>query len=576
MFHTLFAIMDFFGLRHWPDVGYKAILRIYEEIFTPTFVRKSIRLFLVIFLLTGTVISGVMMVFYRSVTTNELDLSKKNERFVIGLQYKVISDNLSGIVGDLLFLSQQNELHEYLSSGDQSLLDKIGDEYISLSKQKYIYDQIRFLDSTGMEIIRVNNNHGAPSLVPANELQSKQKRYYFEDCFKMGKGEIFISPFDLNIEHGKIEQPFKPMIRMGTPVFDKTGGKQGILLVNYYGKKLLDKIIDFESLSEGETMLLNADGYWLLSPQPELEWGFMFQDAQRTLAVADLTAWKKIRNQDQGQIETLKGVYTFRTVYPAQMEGYQLSMGPRQARGQRVGEIGHDAYCWHLVSFLSAEKIAATNKSFLLKFLSIGAGLLLCIAIGAWMIAFAVTKRKIYQAQLQAMALFDPLTQLPNRTLFFDRLKMTAEHSRRYDSQFALLYIDLDGFKEVNDTFGHDAGDELLKIVGDIFLNICRKSDTVARMGGDEFAIIYAELDSISALEAFATRIIDTLKSPVELAAGSVAIGASIGIALFPTDSDNLENLISLADKAMYVSKHRGKNTCTLANSVSQSEGKGE
>jgi len=534
--------------------------------------RKSLRLFLVIFMLTGTIISGVMMAFYHSVTDTELDISKEKELLVVGMQHQVVSDIFSDIAGDLLFLSQQNELNEYLAIDDKALLEKIGEEYISFSKQKHHYDQIRFLDSTGMEIIRVNDNQGAPISIPASELQSKQKRYYFEDCFKMGKGEIFISPLDLNIEQDKIEQPFKPMIRLGTPVFDTIEEKRGIVLVNYYGEKLLDKIIELEPVSEGETMLLNADGYWLHSPQPEREWGFMFKDEQRTLAVFDLFAWKKIKSQDQGQIETPKGVYTFKTIYPIKKEGFRSSTGSVEAFGQSAEEIGNDAYHWHLVSFLSAESIASKANNFLVKFFAFGAGIFLFIAIGAWMTAFAVTKRKLYQGQLQAMALFDPLTKLPNRVLFFDRLKMTAEHSRRYASQFGLLYVDLDGFKQVNDTLGHDAGDELLKVVGDVFLKACRKSDTVARMGGDEFAIIYAGFDSIPALEAFTSRIIDTLMSPVELAAGRVTIGASIGIALFPVDSDNLEELISLADKAMYVSKHQGKNTYTFASAGSHRE----
>ena len=142
---------------------------------------------------------------------------------------------------------------------------------------------------------------------------------------------------------------------------------------------------------------------------------------------------------------------------------------------------------------------------------------------------------------------------------------MAAEHSRRYNSQFGLLYIDLDGFKNVNDSFGHDVGDELLRAVASLLIKACRKSDTVARMGGDEFAIIYAEFISLSALEDFTARLIDTLKPPVELDKGIVTIGASIGIARFPVDSDNLEELISLADKAMYVSKKSGKNNYTLA-----------
>jgi len=298
----------------------------------------------------------------------------------------------------------------------------------------------------------------------------------------------------------------------------------------------------------------------------------MFKDEQRSLAVVDQAAWKEITSMEQGQIESTKGIYTFKTVYPVKKTGYRSSTGSSEAFGQSTGEIGHDDYRWYLVSFFSSEKIASTTKNILVKFFSIGAGLFFLIAVGALIIAFAVTKQKLYQSQLQIMALFDPLTQLPNRTLYFDRIHMAVEHCRRYTSQFGLLYIDLDGFKQVNDTLGHEAGDELLVEIGNIFLKACRKSDTVARLGGDEFAIIYAELESLQTLEAFANRIIDSLKSPIDLKAGKATVGASIGIAVFPADSDNLEALMNLADKAMYSSKRQGKNMYTLSSSLEPEE----
>ncbi len=513
-----------------------------------------------------------MLASYRSVTNTDLNNLKEKEQFAVDLQHRGVSDIFSGITGDLLFLSQQNELNEYLSTGDDELFDKIGAEYISTSKQKRIYNQIRFLDINGMEKVRVNENQGLSVRATAEELQSKKQRYYFKDCFKLGNGEIYISPFDLNIEQGKIEEPFKPMIRLGTPIFDKSGEKRGIVLVNYYGKVLLDKIIESEPVSEGQFMLLNTDGYWLLSPQHEQEWGFMFKDDQRTLAIVDQAAWKAINRLDQGQITTSKGIYTFKTIYPFKKEGYWSSTGPTEAFEQGKGDIDNDTYHWHLVSFVSAENIASTAKTNLMKFFFVGAGLFFLIAVGSLIIAIAVTKQKLYHAQLQVMALFDPLTKLPNRTLFFDRLKMTEEHCLRYSSQFGLLYIDLDGFKQVNDNLGHEAGDELLVIVSNILLKTCRKSDTVARLGGDEFSVICTELESLSAVEAFAARIINALKPSIELAAGKVTIGASIGISYFPMDSDNLEELIDLADKAMYVSKHKGKNRYTLASHMAPKE----
>ena len=535
--------------------------------------RTSIRLFLMIFMLTGAVISGVMMASYRTETGTRLENLKAQEQFAVALQASAITDIFATISGDLLFFSQQNELEEYLRTGRAVLLNGIGAEYLAASHRKRMYDQIRFLDSDGKERVRVNYNQGAPILVPGHELQSKKNRYYFEDCFKLAQGEIFLSPFDLNIEQDKIEQPIKPMIRLGTPVFDASGRKRGIVLVNYFGRDLLDRLLASEPVSEGTTMLLNTEGYWLLSPDPEQAWGFMYRDSKRTLAASDQAAWATISHSEKGQVETAQGLYTFTTVYPLKA-GFRSSTGSGEAFGRSSGDIDRDAYHWHLVSFVSTADLAAMASTFQVKYFTVGAGLFLLIATGAWITAFAVSRRQIYQAQLQAMALFDALTGLPNRTLFFDRLTMTAAHSRRYNSRFGLLYIDLDGFKQVNDTLGHAAGDELLQVVGSLLLKGCRKSDTVARLGGDEFAVILAEPETPAAVETLAARIIAAFDTPIELAGGPVTVGASIGIALFPADSDNPEQLVRLADGAMYAAKHQGKNRYSLAGAQSQKQEK--
>lgn len=526
--------------------------------------RVSIRLFLIIFMLTGAVFSGVLMAFYRTETGTRLENLKTQEQFAVALKVKAISDLLTVISGDLLFFSQQNELGDYLNNGNPELLHRIGVEYASASKRKHIYDQIRFLDNEGLERVRVNYNQGTPLVVPDADLQSKKNRYYFEDCLQVAEGEIFISPFDLNIEQNAIERPFKPMIRLGTPVFDAAGRKRGVILVNYFGQDLLDRLLAADPLSEGKTMLLNADGFWLLSPSPDQAWGFMFQDNSRTLAAVDPVAWERIHRSQHGQFETTKGLYTFTTVTPLK-EGFLSSTGSGEAFGRSAGAIDHNAYHWYLLSFVSTEELAAMKSSFQVKYFSVGAGLFLLIATGAWITAFAVSKRQLYQAQLQAMALYDALTGLPNRTLFFDRLTMTIEHSRRYNSRFGLLYIDLDGFKQVNDTFGHAAGDELLSAAGRLFLAMCRKSDTVARLGGDEFAVISTETDSVLGVETLAARIIAAFEHPIRLSAGEVRVGASIGIALFPADSDKPEDLVRLADKAMYAAKQQGKNRFCFA-----------
>lgn len=157
-------------------------------------------------------------------------------------------------------------------------------------------------------------------------------------------------------------------------------------------------------------------------------------------------------------------------------------------------------------------------------------------------------------------ASFDSLTGLPNRRLFRDRLEAEIRKAHRSGSELALLFIDLDGFKEVNDFFGHDAGDLLLKQAGERLLACVRESDTVARLGGDEFTVILSELNDQAHLESIAQKIINTLAKPFRLNGEVTHISASIGITLYPNDASGPEELIRNADQAMYAAKAAGRN----------------
>ena len=531
----------------------------------PSIVRRSLGLFLIIFVLSGAFVGGIVMIFYRSEVSNHLNNLKKQETFSIKLQSQTVEDILDTIVGDLHFLQGQNELQEFLASRETSHLDKIAEEYKSLAMQKKIYDQVRFLDKNGMEIVKIDYNQGHPIRVPVDELEHKGNRYYFKDCYEIDKGEIFISPFALDMENGVIETPYKPIIRMGTPVVDSKGNKRGIVLLNYMGDDLIMKVLESEGVSEGITMMLNSRGYWIIGPNPEQEWGFMFKDEKRSFSAKYGTMWEKIRENGNGQIQSPEGLFTYNTIYPSKA-GHKNIMDSSQAQGKSTSRPDYDEYVWYMVSFVPAHSIDAYSKYLLNKLFPFGIAVFLLVSNWSWLIAFAITKRRIFQEQLRAMALFDSLTGLPNRRLFFDRLNIMIEQSKRYNNMFALLFVDLDGFKIINDTFGHEAGDELLCQVADILRMTLRKSDTVARLGGDEFAVILAGIKNARGAEVAAKKIIASLSIPMILRAGSGRIGASIGISLFPYDSEDSETLLRIADKYMYESKHKGKNTYTLTS----------
>jgi diguanylate cyclase (GGDEF)-like protein len=161
------------------------------------------------------------------------------------------------------------------------------------------------------------------------------------------------------------------------------------------------------------------------------------------------------------------------------------------------------------------------------------------------------------------MAFHDPLTGLPNRALFNDRLDMAMARAKRGRKKIAVMMLDLDKFKSINDKFGHEAGDKLLKSVAGRLEDALRKSDTIARMGGDEFIIIVPEMDRTGDVTVVVNKIIALFHTPFECNGIKLPSSTSIGVAMYPEDGDNGELLMRCADIAMYNAKaHGGNNFC--------------
>jgi diguanylate cyclase (GGDEF)-like protein/PAS domain S-box-containing protein len=171
-----------------------------------------------------------------------------------------------------------------------------------------------------------------------------------------------------------------------------------------------------------------------------------------------------------------------------------------------------------------------------------------------------ITDQKHAEQTIWQQANFDALTGLPNRHLFYERLEQEMKKSRRMGLPLALLFLDLDHFKDINDTQGHDKGDLLLKETAQRLLSCVRNTDTVARLGGDEFTVILTELHEQDNIERIAQNILRQIAQPFELAGEMTYLSVSIGITLYPEDTDNLDVLIKNADQAMYAAKDQGRN----------------
>lgn len=169
-----------------------------------------------------------------------------------------------------------------------------------------------------------------------------------------------------------------------------------------------------------------------------------------------------------------------------------------------------------------------------------------------------VTERREAERQLERLANYDTLTGLPNRNLFHDRLSHAVEKARRRGQQLALLFVDLDDFKTVNDTLGHDAGDRMLRHAAEAIRGAMREEDTIARLGGDEFVVLMEEANPVD-LPGSVRRLLDALEQPIILDGQELASSASIGIAVYPADGEDIPTLLKSADTAMYRAKEQGE-----------------
>jgi diguanylate cyclase (GGDEF)-like protein/PAS domain S-box-containing protein len=183
-----------------------------------------------------------------------------------------------------------------------------------------------------------------------------------------------------------------------------------------------------------------------------------------------------------------------------------------------------------------------------------------------------ITERKDVEEHMQRMAQYDNLTHLPNRALFDDRLKLALAAAQRNGARLALMFIDLDKFKPVNDTYGHSVGDLLLKDVALRIQECLRESDTAARVGGDEFVVLLPAVESEKDAQVVGAKILDALNRPFLLAGHKLKIGGSIGVALFPDHGEEERLLVKSADTAMYHAKKNGRNNVKIYHPALQAE----
>ncbi len=341
------------------------------------------RLPLIFLPMLAFLVTGPIIVFSRD-RVRDRYLVEQSGRDIAQLHVQVIEREFEAMMATLLHFADQGILRDFLE--DRSKRNEIEREYVRFCKVSGVFDQLRLIGEDGQEALRINDNGGNPRAVPAEHLQSKTGRYYFLRAQPLERNQIYVSPIDLNLEHGGIEEPWKPVLRMATPVFDESGSKGGILVFNYLGGSLFEQLEGVAGQAPGWTGLVNRNGFYLEGPDEERSWGFMFE-REPTFAADHPDAWEAIKDQPEGSFSTEQGMFAFRTINPI---GQLLLAAEDFPTGMKV------------VSFVPTSAIyAASRHTF--ESLAVGTLVLALLMFGvAWRLAVAGTVREVHEQKIAA------------------------------------------------------------------------------------------------------------------------------------------------------------------------------
>jgi|GEM_PF-533150 len=315
---------------------------------------------------------------------------------------EVASRVVDAITRDLLFLAGHSALLAAVDDPSPAAIARLASDLVTFSNSRQVYDKLRWIDERGIEVVRVDLVAGRAAVIPPQSLQDKSRRYFFTDTMALTRGELFVSPFDLNVERDQIELPHKPTIRVGTPVFGNKGANgraRGIVLLNYLGGDLLHLYERELSGSAGHIMLLNREGHWIRSPQPADEWGFMFNRSE-TFATRHPGAWARVASEARGQFEDAEGLWTFETIWPL-ISGQRSSSGSAELLAQSAGPLSASEYFWKPVTLIPAAALRASRAAVWKRFAAPYAATLVLALFASIMLAQAWERRRFAERQLR-------------------------------------------------------------------------------------------------------------------------------------------------------------------------------
>ena len=300
--------------------------------------RRYVAVFLAVLLPLLLALAAILFQLIRSESGVQEALARSNQQHVIQRGSQWIQNELSRLRGDVLILAEHSSLQSWLSTMSATELASLEDDLYAFARHRQLYDQVRFIDSSGKERVRIDREGELLRKVPVEALQNKSTRYYVKETLRLDQGEVYVSPFDLNVEYGELEQPLNPVIRFSAPVYDRQQRVRGLVVVNYLGNRLLQRLRDLADHGRGQEQvwLLNPDGYWILGPDPTKEWGFMYPARHDVSFAREYPKhWARVLSQgDTGQWELEGGLFTY------------------QRFSRSIFSLGENPGSWTLISYV--------------------------------------------------------------------------------------------------------------------------------------------------------------------------------------------------------------------------------
>lgn len=509
-----------------------------------------------------------------------------------------VSVALKGITADVLLIAQHPQAARILQRSDPAF-QALTENNVALIFERMMtvhpeYFQIRLIEAAnhGLERIRVDRGNGELLHIKGDDLQEKGHYHYVFQALRLAPGSVYVSRAAINHEVGAHAGEERPALQVAAPIHDVHNKAIGIVVVNVDLQGLFAQLSG-DLPPELKLYLTNGRGDFLIHPDPARS--FAFDRGQSALVQEEFPATAALLSaspQRQGHVVTTGG----------QVDGAGHALVAAFVYQPLNGLEPEDEFILGLSQPLTSvlaesERLATETFGIVLIFSALAILFAIFIAralvhpldeivsevrrfstdgtIGALPVArrdeIGELARSIehmetqihkqiedlheQQDKLDHLASHDSLTGLPNRRLFLDRLEQALVRGKRHEAQLALLFIDLDLFKKINDTHGHNAGDAVLRAVAQRLRGLLRESDTAARIGGDEFIVLVEDACDDVSIEQVINKVQAALAQPIPYQDIELESGGSIGIGRFPEDGTTASSLIAAADQAMYCNK---------------------